>query len=148
VSTTTLSELIRKKHELLVQLRDAGSRQQELIAAGDMTQLLKLLSSKQRLLNGLQELERQLDQFREQKPEQRSWPNEAERQRCSQTAAHCEGLLAEIVKQERESESRLMAHRDRVAVQLEGLHQAVEARRAYAEPVALDSCRLDLSSEN
>jgi hypothetical protein len=41
-----------------------------------------------------------------------------------------------------------MAHRDRVAIQLDGLQQAAQARRAYAEPLAPDVSHLDLSSEN
>jgi hypothetical protein len=143
-----LAELIVKKHDVLVQLRDIGGRQMELIAAGDMTHLLKLLSSKQRLLSGLQELERQLDPFRQQNPERRTWASEAERQRCGQVATRCETLLAEVVEQEQRSESSLKAHRDRVAVQLDGLQQAAQARRAYAESLASDACRLDLSSEN
>ena len=53
LATDVLAELVVKKHDLLVQLRDVGLRQIELIDGGDMTQLLKLLSSKQRLLNGL-----------------------------------------------------------------------------------------------
>ena len=148
METSILAELIAKKHDLLVQLRDVGKRQMELIAAGDMTHLLKLLSSKQRLLNGLQEIERQLDPFRQQNPDRRTWASEADRNRCGQTATRCDVLLAEVVEQERQSESRLLAHRDRAAVQLDGLQQAAQARRAYAEPLAADACRLDLSSEN
>ena len=143
-----LAELIAKKHDLLVQLRDAGTRQMELIAAGDMTHLLKLLSTKQRLLNGLQDVERQLNPFRQQDAGQRMWVSESERQRCSQTVRRCEALLAEVVEHERQSELCLMAHRDRVAIQLDGLQQAAQARRAYAEPLASDVSHLDLSSEN
>jgi hypothetical protein len=148
METSTLAELIAKKYALLVQLRDAGTRQMELIASGDMTQLLKVLSSKQRLLNGLQLVERELDPFRVQKPSQRSWTSEFQRDECSRTASQCEALRAEIVEQERQSETHLRAHRDRIAVELDGLQQAVHARRAYSEPLASDMCRLDLSSEN
>jgi hypothetical protein len=143
-----LAELVVKKHDLLVQLRDAGARQMELIAAGDMAHLLKLLSTKQRLLNGLQDVERQLNPFRQQDAGQRMWASESERQRCSHTASQCEALLAEVVEHERQSELCLIAHRDRVAIQLDGLQQAAQARRAYAEPLASDVSHLDLSSEN
>jgi hypothetical protein len=148
METSLLAELIAKKHELLVQLRDAGARQMELITAGDMTQLLKVLSSKQRLLSGLQAVERQLDPYRAQNSGQRSWASQSQREQCSLTASLCESLRAEIVEQERQSELHLRAHRDRIAVQLDGLQQAVYARRAYAEPLSADKCRLDLSSEN
>src|ERR1700756_791394 len=104
METSLLTELIAKKHGLLVQLRDAGARQMELIASGDMTHLLKLLSSKQRLLNGLQEVERQLRPFRVQNASHRRWASENERNACSRTAALCEELMAEVVEQERQSE--------------------------------------------
>ena len=148
LETDILTELLGKKHELLVQLRDAGLRQMELIDNGDMTQLLKLLSSKQRVLNGLQAAERQLDPFRHQQPERRTWRSPADRDRCARLAACCESLLAEVVEQEKRGESRLIAHRDRVAVQLEGAHRAAQARNAYGEGSAHEFRQLDLSSES
>ncbi len=147
METSTLAELIAKKHDLLVQLRDAGARQMELIDSGDMTHLLKVLSSKQRLLNGLHAVERQLDPFRRQNANQRNWATASQREQCSRTAGLCESLRSEIIEQEKQSELRLRAHRDRIAVQLDGLQQAAQARRAYAEPSASDICLLDLSSE-
>jgi len=146
--TDILHDLVGKKHDLLVQLRDVGLRQRELIEGGDMTQLLKLLSSKQRLLNGLQTIERQMDPFRQQNPAERTWRSPADRDRCAKLAAHCETLLVEVVEQEKRSESRLIAHRDRVAVQLEGAHQTAQARSAYVDNPAYELRQLDLSSEN
>jgi hypothetical protein len=146
--TDILAELVGKKHDLLVQLRDVGLRQTTLIDAGDMTQLLKLLSTKQRLLNGLQGIERQFDPFRHQNPVARAWRNPADRDRCVQMSARCETLLAEVVEQEKQSESRLIAHRDRVAVQLEGAHQAAQVRSAYVEHPAFEPRQLDISSES
>ena len=148
LDTDNLHELVGKKHDLLSQLRDVGCRQRELIEAGDMTQLLKLLSSKQRLLNGLQSIERQLDPFRQQNPAERTWRNSAERDRCARLAADCEGLLADVVAEEKRSESQLVAHRDRVAVQLQSANQTAQARRAYAENPACELRQLDLSSES
>jgi hypothetical protein len=147
LTTDLLAELVAKKHDLLVQLRDVGLRQVELIDGGDMTQLLKLLSSKQRLLNGLQAVERQLDPFRRENPASRVWRSPADREACSRQAALCETLLAEVVERERRSESNLIAHRDRVAVELEVAHRAAEAHHAYDENRLSVSRQLDLSSE-
>jgi hypothetical protein len=147
LSTDTLAELVGKKHDLLVQLRDVGLRQMELIEGADMTQLLKLLSSKQRLLGGLQGIECQLNPFRQQNPEQRVWRTHADRQRCAELAARCETLLAEVVEQEKRGETRLRAHRDRVAVELDGAHQAAQAKNAYGDQPWSISRQLDLSSE-
>ncbi|HEV2969631.1 MAG TPA: hypothetical protein VGY55_06550 [Pirellulales bacterium] len=147
-TTDILASLVGKKHDLLLQLRDVGQRQTELIEGGEMTQLLKLLSSKQRLLNGLQEIERLMDPYRNQNPAERVWRTPADRDRCAELAGRCEILLAEVVEQEKRSESRLMAHRDRVATQLEGIQQAAVARSAYSDHPAFEFRQLDLSSES
>jgi hypothetical protein len=149
LATDILTELIGKKHELLVQLRDAGRRQMELIEASDMTQLLKLLSSKQRVLTSLQDVERRLDPYRSQNPEQRVWRTAADRERCSRVSANCELLLAEVVEGERRGEARLTAHRDRAAAQLELVQHASQARAAYADMTPGSGySQLDLSSES
>src|SRR4051812_15511589 len=99
-STDILSERLEQKLELLSQLRDLGLHQAALIRAGDMTQLLKLLSAKQRLLAALQSLERALDPFRHEDPETRVWTSAAACQRSAQIAAECEELLRTIVEEE------------------------------------------------
>ena len=58
-ATEILGDRIEQKLALLGQLRDLGRRQTALIETGDLTQLLKLLSAKQRLLAALQALERE-----------------------------------------------------------------------------------------
>ncbi len=145
--TDTLAELVVHKHDLLVQLRDVGLRQVELIDGGDMTQLLKLLSTKQRLLNGLQTVERELEPFRRENPDSRVWRSPSDRQRCAEQAARCEVLLAEVVEREKLSETSLLAHRDRVAVALQSAHRSAEAHHAYDAAQYSVSRHLDLSSE-
>lgn len=147
ISTDILSELVEKKHDLLVQLHDVGRRQMELIDGADITQLLRLLSSKQRLIVALQEVEHQLNPFRRENPDDRVWRTPADRQLCADLAARSEALLAEVVAQEKRSETRLRAHRDRVAEELEGAHQAARAVSAYGDNRSMLSPQLDLSSE-
>ena len=55
-ATEQLAELIRKKHQVLVQLRDIGRRQTDLVSGGEIAALLKLLAGKQHLIAALQEL--------------------------------------------------------------------------------------------
>ncbi len=148
LDTDTLAALIAKKHELLVQLRDLGRRQMELIDLGDMTQLLKLLASKQRLLAGMHATERQLDPFRHQDPNTRPWPTAAARDRCAAMADECDKLMAEVMSREKQSESQLRYRRDEAAARLQGVHAAAQARQAYAEAPAIPVSHLDLLSES
>jgi hypothetical protein len=146
-ATALLTERMEQKLGLLAQLRDLGLHQAALIDAGDMTQLLKLLAAKQRLLAALQSLERELDRFRGDDPESRIWMSPEHRRRCADTAAACEELLRAVVEQERQSESQMRIRREDAAAQLEGTRCAAEVHHAYlAEPFhAHASSQLDLT---
>jgi hypothetical protein len=137
LDTDVLAQLVADKLECLSQLRALGVRQLEAIAADDLTALLRVLAGKQRLLARLQELEPALAPFRDQPPEARVWRDPADRQRCARMAELCAALLAELVEQERQSESRLLVRRDQAAAQLQGLHRRGEAQAAYRPEVDL-----------
>jgi hypothetical protein len=130
-TTDQLAELIRCKHQVLLQLRDLGQRQAELVAAGDTGSLLKLLAVKQRLIAAIQALERDLAPYYEEDPEQRSWPTADSRQRCAQQAAECNALLQEIVRLEKASAEAMTVRRNEVAEQLHQVHAAAHVRSAY-----------------
>jgi hypothetical protein len=143
--TEILSQRMQQKLELLGQLRELGLHQVALIDAGDMAQLLRLLAAKQRVLAALTSVERALDPFRGQDPEQRIWSSPDDRQRCAQMAADCEKLLAMIVERERHSQSQMSLRRDEVSARLDAARGTAEAQRAYANPPAYSANQLDLT---
>jgi hypothetical protein len=131
LETDILSQLVAGRLECLSQLRALGTRQLELVAAGDLTALLRVLAGKQRLLLRLQQLETDLAPFRNQPAEERVWRDPADRQRCARMAELCTALLAEILEQERQSENQLQVRRDEASAQLQGMHRAGQAYDAY-----------------
>ena len=145
--TDVLAELVRSKLACLEQLRELGQRQYDLIERDDMTSLMDVLARKQRTLMKLQQLERGLNPFRDEDPQQRRWPTPQQRQTCSGQLDRCEALLDEIVRQEKRSERELVRRRDRVAVQLQGAHLACQARGAYTAESTHNVNQLDLLSE-
>lgn len=145
--TDALAELIRQKHACLVQLRDMGRRQLELIDAGKVDAVLHLLSDKQRPLTKLQRIERNLDPFREQNPDERRWRTPQDRRLCAEQLQQCETLLSEIVSQEKCSEASLTRRRDEAATKLQGAHRADQARGAYTAPPSGAISQLDLLSD-
>lgn len=147
LETDLLDELIERKHECLVRLRDMGRKQFELVSEGSITGVLDVLSAKQDLIVRLQSIERALDRFRDQDPESRQWSSPERRGQCADRLQRCESLLAEILSQEKQSEQELVRRRDATAEQLQGLHRAGQARGAYAAPAAAQGYHLDLSSE-
>lgn len=148
MSTEHLTILLERKHECLTQLRDLGARQLERIDAGDMTMLMKVLSAKQRMLADLQTVERELDPFRGESPDERAWRAPAERQHCAQLTTRCQLLFSEIVAQEREAESRLILQRDDAEHRLRGMHVAAGAHHAYLQSAGTSNSSLDLSTES
>ena len=147
METDFLAKLVDLRHDVLVQLRQLARQQAVVIHEADMTRLLSLLGIKQRLLNELQNFERQLEPFRSQDPDQRIWRTPADRQRCREVAERSESLLGEIVLVERECETNLIQRRDHAAVLLQGAHSAARATRGYAVPLESRGSQLDVSCE-
>ncbi|NUQ62426.1 MAG: hypothetical protein HUU20_08050 [Pirellulales bacterium] len=145
--TDLLSDLIDRKHQCLVELRDMGKRQYSLVNEGSITGLLDLLSAKQDVIARLQSVERALDPFRGQDPETRRWRSPESRRRCADQVKRCELLLAEILAQEKRSEQELVRRRDEAAEQLQGIHRAGQARGAYTSPAVSQPHELDLCSD-
>jgi hypothetical protein len=126
-----LAELIAKRHTCLAQLHRLGVKQAELIAAGEMSSLMRLLSAKNQLIVALQSLERQLEPFQNQQPELRQWSSPALREQCQELAEQSRRLLEGVMQMERENEQQMTLRRDRIAHQLSSLQSAETARRAY-----------------
>ena len=142
-----LADAMARKAQLLELLCRLGGAQLSLVGDGDMSRLLQVLASKDSLLQQLQLVERELDPFREEDPEQRRWASPELRQKCRQDADRCAVLLAEIVALEKQSEAEMTRRRDATAAQLNSMYGTQEAQGAYiASPVALSES-FDLSME-
>ncbi len=130
-TTTELANLIDKRHRCLVQLRDLGRKQAELIEAGEMSTLLRLISTKNQLIAALQAIEQALAPFHQQDPDQRQWHSTELRAHCSKLAAECQRLLQEVMELEKRNELNMIERRDQLAVQLQAAKAASTARGAY-----------------
>jgi flagellar biosynthesis/type III secretory pathway chaperone len=133
IATDNLSELIAKKHQLLIQLREIGRKQATLVE-GNPQPLLQLLAAKQHLITGLQLVERHLRPYQQEAPDARVWRSPADRERCAELADECRVLLSEVVQCERDQETRILERRNQVAAQLQqaaGAQQAADAYRQY-----------------
>lgn len=130
-STELLAELIRKKHQVLMQLREIGRRQTDLVTGGEIAALLTLLGGKQQLIAGLQALEAQLKPYYAQNPDTRTWRSPADRALCAQLANECNVLLEEVVSLEKSSAEKMNVRKSEVAEQLNQAHAASHVRSAY-----------------
>lgn len=130
-STENLARQIRRKRELLVQMLTVGLRQRELINEGNITDLLRLLSAKQQLIDALVATERELDAYRLDDPAQRSWASPEARAACASDANDCQRLYDQIVSLEKEQETQLGERRDGIAEQLRAVQSAQMVRQSY-----------------
>jgi len=130
-STKQLAELIRQKHQVLVQLREVGRRQTDLVASGDVSSLLTLLAAKQKLINALQAIERELTPYYGEDPEHRVWPSAQVRLDCAERISECNAILEEIVHLENLGAENMTARRNEVAEQLQRVHSSAQVRGAY-----------------
>jgi FlgN protein. len=131
-STDQLASLIGVKLHLVELLVRLARRQLELIQVGEMNGLIKLLSAKQTTLRHLQEVERQLDPYRNEDPERRVWRSGTERSACQLQAERCNALLAETMELEKQGEAAMVLRRDFAAASLAAAQTAADARTAYA----------------
>jgi len=131
LTTDKLADLISKRHRCLLQMRDLGHKQAELIAKGDMAPLLRLLGAKNQLIVAVQAIEQELAPFHKQDPEDRTWSTEEARVKCAEQAAQCRQLLDEVMLLEQQNEKQMTLRRDQVASQLQSAQAASTARGAY-----------------
>ena len=118
----------------------------ELIDQGNVTGLLDVLSVKQKPLSDIQRIEKALDPYRGQDPEQRQWRSADDRAACARLVRQCEALLREIVVHEKRCEEIMVQKRDATAVRLRQLRSAGQAQGAYAAPACTGISQIDLTS--
>ena len=135
-STNLLADLVAKRRKCLAQLRDLGLRQSQMIAGGEMAELLRLVAAKQQLIVALQAIEQQLAPFHEQDPDQRQWNSAETRARCAADAEACRLLIQEVMAMEQAGERQMIERRDAVATQLRTVVSGGKVRDAYQAQAA------------
>jgi hypothetical protein len=129
--TDALARLIESKLRVLSQLRELTLRQAPLIAADDARTLLRIFAAKQKLLEEIHRLDRELEPFRSQDPEDRKWRSPDARSKCAASAERCRQLVEEIKHSELRDRADLIERRDAAGRRLDEAHAAAAAREAY-----------------
>lgn len=130
-STQTLADLVSKRLACLQQLHAIGLKQSQLIAADQMSDLLRLIATKQKLITALQAIEQGLQPFHGEDPEARVWSSPAARQQCAAEAETCRKLLADVMALEAANEKLMTTRRDETATKLNASASASKVRGAY-----------------
>ena len=144
-TTDKLAALITAKQQVLEILVQLSRRQLDLIGAGDMTTLMKLLAGKHTVMTHLQLIEGELAPFRDQDPDQRVWNSIGERVACQTRARHCNALLSDAMEMEKKAEAAMLERRQTSAAALSAIQAGVNAKAAYDSfpPTALASLHVE-----
>jgi hypothetical protein len=130
--TEQLAALVAAKQHVLEIVVQLSKRQLEVIGAGDLPLLMKVLSAKQTVMNQLQAIESEMKPFRDENPDERVWRTPEDRTACQARAERCNALLAEALMLEQQAEQAMLVKRDAAGATLAAVQSAADARFAYA----------------
>lgn len=128
----TLSELIRQKEQILMDLLPMSIRQLELVRRDEMTLLIRHLNEKQFVLSAFEEIEKQLAPLRDIPPEEREWKNEQERKETADAIRRCATMLEKILENDALSTEELGVRKDELQNQMRRVQQNVQVNVNYA----------------
>ncbi|MGI9472230.1 MAG: flagellar export chaperone FlgN [Rubripirellula sp.] len=144
-----LSELITRRWSTLRELLECSRKQIDAIESGQMSDLMRLLSDKQRPISELVSIAEQLRLATHDDPEQRNWASPEMRQRCRDQQHECETMHLELLAIEAECEATLSANRQEVQERLAKVDAGWQAASGYAHQSSSPTSggQLDLSSD-
>ncbi len=116
-----LIKILEKRADAFDRIYVTSLRQGELAHGNDMPGLLEVLAAKQRMLDDLERIERELDPYRDTPPEKRRWATDEERRYADRLIRRCEIRLRAIIDQDRESERILAEKRSDIQKELRNL---------------------------
>lgn len=144
-----LTRLIDARFETLSELMSLGQCQVNAIDENRMSDLMRLLSDKQKPIARLTEIGRALAQAVDDDPNSRTWPSPAARQACKERQEQCDQMHLELLAIEADCESRLQTNRQAVEEKLTRFDSSRLAASRYGDSSARPDRggTLDLSSD-
>jgi hypothetical protein len=124
------------RRQCIADLLELSQRQHDLVESDDYSRLLGLLGGKQQIISRLEAIGKGRPQLWDEWREERGRLAPNDRQRCEQTLAETEALLAELLEQERVSTESLARRRDHTARQLRSVAAGSRVNQAYGESLA------------
>ena len=132
MDSQTLADLISQQHATLVELLELSKGQVDAIKSGRMTELMSILSAKQRPIQKLTQLTASLRPAISDNAEDRSWPDPSHRVRCREQQSQCEMMHAKLLEIEAACEALLQENRTDMSERLERLSNGVDATSGYS----------------
>jgi len=143
LDATKAIELLRHQRTLYRKLRALADRQKTLVVREDGEALISLLADRQRLVDGLVQLSRQMGPFREKWTEFFNGLSDAQREEVACLLEEVNASLGAILKSDARDTATMTARRARVATELGDIGGGRVATAAYARCGASGAARTD-----
>ncbi|MCL2304583.1 MAG: hypothetical protein FWC43_04500 [Planctomycetaceae bacterium] len=128
-----LAQILQSRVSVLEQMLRVSEKQLEVVRLGDMTLLLQLLARKRKVYDTFEELERQLDPYRNIEPQDRKWESEQQRLDSDAAIERSKELLAAILELDQQGEAELLRQKDDVQRQMQKMDTSGKAAAVYAK---------------
>ncbi len=125
-------ELLRHQRTLYRKLRSLAERQKSLVVSDDASALIGLLAERQRLVDGLVQLNVQLAPYRENWTEFYQGLGEPQRVEVSDLLEEVNASLGAILRDDARDTAMMTARRERMAIELGEIGGSRKAHAAYA----------------
>lgn len=125
------AQIFSRRRNCFAALRDLSDEQRRMIGEDDYTALLALQGQKLRVIGELEAIGTQHPALMREWRTVRGMLPPAARSSCEELLLESEGLLAELLEQERNDTQTLTARRTETQRQLQGLTTGAKAQQAY-----------------
>lgn len=136
-----LIHLLSQQRMLYRQLKELTQKQSSLVDGNDPETLLRVLAGRQRLINKLSSIDRELEPIRS------DWQRIAgslppeQREQAQELVAQVQEILGEILASDAKDSKALQDHQQKVRREIQGATKGKQMNRAYAQSGAQDESR-------
>ena len=128
-----LKQLLDQRFDLLEQLIAQSERQSDCIKQNQMTDLMQILSSRQKMIEALTQVSRKLREAVGDDPESRVWKDSAERGIYRRRQEKCDQMHQDLLAIEAQCESMLQENRLEIETKMHQLDRGHHAANRYQQ---------------
>jgi len=142
-----LIQLLSQQRLLYRQLRELAEKQSDLVDGRDPEMLLRVLAGRQRLIDRLRTIDKELEPIR------RDWQGiarslpPAQRDEAQRLVAGVQEILGDIIARDERDSEVLLAQRQHVADEIGSTSRGKQVNQAYQQPMGEQSRYLDMRSD-
>ncbi|MCB9851828.1 MAG: flagellar protein FliT [Phycisphaerales bacterium] len=134
-SVARVIELLRHQRTLYRKLRSLADRQKSLVVSDDAGALIQLLAERQRLVDGLVQLNAKIAPYRQNWTDFYQGLSETQRVEVSELLEEVNASLGAILRDDARDTAMMTARRERMAIELGEIGGSRRAHAAYAGSV-------------